>query len=244
MYGSPVHYRQLVEAPPAAEWKALRLAVATAAALDAATAEKFRARFGVDLVQGLGIIELGLPLLNLTGAAEAPEAVGLPLPAYQCRLQNELGHEPQSGSPGEILLRGPGMFDAYVDPWLPRARVVDDGGWFATGDLGRRDSGGRIFICGRKKTLINVGGMKVFPEEVEAVLDTHPKIQRSLVEARQHPLYGEIPVARYIPSAEAAPTAMEIRNHCRGKLAGYKIPLVFTAVADLPLTASGKLKRA
>lgn len=244
MYGSPVHYRQLVEAPPVAEWTTLRLAVATAAALDAATAEKFHARFGHDLVQGLGIIELGLPVLNLTGAREAPEAIGLPLSAYECMLKDEAGNEPSLGEAGEICLRGKGMFDAYLDPWLTRAQVVDADGWFATGDLGRRDAARRVTICGRKKTLINVGGMKVFPEEVERVLDSHPKVQRSLVEARLHPLYGEVPIVRYIASSDGAPTTMELRNHCRAHLAGYKIPLLFSAVPELPLTASGKLKRA
>lgn len=243
MYGSPVHYRQLVEAPDVAQWTTLRLAVATAAALDAATAQKFHTRFGLMLVQGLGIIELGLPVLNLAGAQTAPEALGLPLPAYQALLKDDAGQEPAQGEPGEICLRGPGMFDAYLDPWLPRAQVVDADGWFATGDLGRRDEAGRIYICGRKKTLINVGGMKVFPEEVEAVLDSHPKVQRAMVEARLHLLYGEVPVARYIASPEGAPTTMEIRNHCRAKLAGYKIPLMFSVVTELPLTASGKLKR-
>ncbi|MBB5040134.1 class I adenylate-forming enzyme family protein [Prosthecobacter dejongeii] len=244
MYGSPVHYRQLVEAPPVGEWTTLRLAVATAAALDAATAEKFRARFGRDLVQGLGIIELGLPVLNLTGAQEAPEAIGLPLSAYECLLKDDTGREPPAGEPGEICLRGKGMFDAYLDPWMPRAEALDAEGWFTTGDLGRRDAAGRVTICGRKKTLINVGGMKVFPEEVERVLDSHPKVQRSLVEARLHPLYGEVPIVRYIASPEGAPTTMELRNHCRAHLAGYKIPLLFSAVPQLPLTASGKLKRA
>ncbi|MCA1963195.1 MAG: fatty acid--CoA ligase family protein, partial [Prosthecobacter sp.] len=244
MYGSPVHYRQLVEAPEVGTWGTLRLAVTTAAALDAATAEKFRARFGLPLIQGLGIIELGLPVLNLEGALAAPEAIGLPLPAYECLLKDEQGREPPTGEPGEICLRGPGMFDAYLDPWLPRAQVVDAAGWFATGDLGRRDASGRVFICGRKKTLINVGGMKVFPEEVEALLETHPKVQRALVEAKLHPLYGEVPVCRYIASPEGAPTAMELRNHLRAHLAGYKIPLMFSAVPELPLTASGKLKRA
>lgn len=244
MYGSPVHYRQLVEAPPVAEWTTLRLAVATAAALDAATAEKFHARFGLPLVQGLGIIELGLPLINLTGALEAPEAVGQPLSAYECLLKDESGQEPPTGQPGEICLRGKGMFDAYLDPWLPRAEVTDAAGWFATGDLGKRDAAGRVTLCGRTKTLINVGGMKVFPEEVERILDSHPKVQRALVEARLHPLYGEVPIVRYIPAPEGAPTTMELRNHCRTYLAGYKIPLLFSVVTELPLTASGKLKRA
>jgi acyl-CoA synthetase (AMP-forming)/AMP-acid ligase II len=68
-------------------------------------------------------------------------------------------------------------------------------------------------------------------------------VQRSIVEARLHPLYGEVPVARYIPCPDGATTTMDIRTHCRTRLAGYKIPLIFTVVTELPLTASGKLKR-
>ena len=91
--------------------------------------------------------------------------------------------------------------------------------------------------------LINVGGMKVFPEEVERVLDQHPGVRRSMVSAQAHPDYGEIPVARIIPQ-ELPPGVPELRKHCRSHLAGYKVPLRFEFVAALPLTASGKLKRA
>ena len=242
MYGSPVHYRQLASAPGDLDWPALRLAVATAAALDRATADKFRARFGKPLVQGLGIIEVGLPLLNLEGAAEHPEAVGQPQPAYECRLRHDDNADDSTNAAGELCLRGPGMFDAYLDPWQPRAEVTDAEGWFATGDIARVDEAGRVFLCGRSKSLINVGGMKVFPEEVESVLNAHPKVQRSLVEARTHPLFGEVPVVRYIPGPDA-PALAELRTHCREHLANYKIPLMFSAVPSLPTTASGKLLR-
>ncbi len=236
MYGSPVHYRQLASAPGELDWPALRLAVATAAALDQATADKFRFRFGRPLAQGLGIIEVGLPLLNIEGAEETAESIGQPLPAYQYRLND--AHE----GVGELYLRGPGMFDAYLDPWQPRAECVDEQGWFATGDLARCDDKGRVFLCGRRKSVINVGGMKVFPEEVERVLDAHPGVLRSLVEGRAHPLFGEVPVARFIPG-DPAPTVAELRNHCREQLASYKIPLMFSTTDTLPTTASGKLLR-
>ncbi len=236
MYGSPVHYRQLASAPSNLDWPALRLAVATAAALDQATADIFHARFGKPLVQGLGIIEVGLPLLNLDSASTSPEAIGKPQPAYQCQLKDE--HE----GIGELCLKGPGMFDAYLDPWQPREVCLDEDGFFATGDLARMDGEGRAFLCGRLKSVINVGGMKVFPEEVERVLDAHPKVARSLVEGRAHPLYGEVPVARYI-AADPSPTVAELRGHCREHLANYKIPLMFSAVPALPTTASGKLLR-
>ncbi|MDB6076112.1 MAG: AMP-dependent synthetase and ligase [Verrucomicrobiaceae bacterium] len=236
MYGSPVHYRQLASAPGNLDWPALRLAVATAAALDAATAQQFRVRFGHPLVQGLGIIEVGLPLLNIEGAAVHPESIGKPQPGYECLIRD--AYE----GVGELCLRGPGMFDAYLDPWQPRAVITDSDGWFATGDMAKIDNEGRVFLCGRSKSLINVGGMKVFPEEVEQVLNGHPKVVRSLVEARLHPLFGEVPVARYIPGT-APPTVAELRTHCREHLASYKMPLIFSAATTLPTTASGKLLR-
>jgi len=236
MYGSPVHYRQLASAPGELGWPALRLAVATAAALDQSTADSFRVRFGLPLVQGLGIIEVGLPLLNIQGAGSAPEAIGEPLPGYECLIRDE--HD----GVGELCLRGPGMFDAYLDPWQPRAACVDEQGWFATGDLARYDEQGRVFLCGRRKSVINVGGMKIFPEEVERVLDAHPKVKRSLVESRAHPLFGEVPVARLM-AGDSAPTTLELRTHCRQHLANYKVPLTFSVVPDLPMTASGKLLR-
>lgn len=236
MYGSPVHYRQLASAPGDLDWPALRLAVATAAALDQATADKFRERFGKPLVQGLGIIEVGLPLLNIEGAAGHPESVGKPQPAYECLLRDE--HE----GVGELCLRGPGMFDAYLDPWQPRSELTDSDGWFATGDMARIDDAGRVTLCGRCKSLINVGGMKVFPEEVESVLNAHPQVLRALVEGRAHPLFGEVPVARYIP-ADPPPTVAELRQLCREHLSTYKVPLMFNAVETLPTTASGKLLR-
>ncbi len=236
MYGSPVHYRQLASAPGDLEWPSLRLAVATAAALDQATADKFRARFGKPLVQGLGIIEVGLPLLNVEGAAEHPESIGKPQPTYECLIRDE--HE----GVGELCLRGPGMFDAYLDPWQQRAELTNSDGWFATGDMARIDDEGRVFLCGRCKSVINVGGMKVFPEEVERVLNAHPKVRRSLVEGRTHPLFGEAPVARYI-AGDTPPTVAELRQLCRQHLSNYKVPLMFTAVEALPTTASGKLRR-
>jgi long-chain acyl-CoA synthetase len=243
MYGSPMHYRQLSAVAPEGQqsWPTLRLAVSTAAALDGATAALFAQRFCQPLIQGLGIIEVGLPLLNLAPPVQALEAIGPTLPAYQARLD-----APDADGIGQLMLRGPGMFDAYLQPWASRAEVVDAEGWFATGDLAQCDAEGRYTLKGRSKTVINVGGMKVFPEEVEQVLQQHPGVQRALVSSRAHPLYGEVPVAQFEPTVSVLPnvvTPAELREHCRQQLASYKVPLTFTAVAALPTTASGKLCR-
>lgn len=241
MYGSPFHYRQLV-ASQGAVWPSLRLAVSTAAALDRATALAFAGRFGIPLTQGLGIIEVGLPVLNTVAASTVPEAIGQPIGDQQAALRDESGQAVGAGEVGQLWLRGPGMFDAYLLPWQTRADITDAEGWFASGDLARQDELGLLHLCGRLKSLINVAGMKVFPEEVEQVLDQHPGVRRSMVSAQAHPDYGEIPVARIIPQ-ELPPAVPALRKHCRSHLAGYKVPLRFEFVDVLPMTASGKLKR-
>jgi long-chain acyl-CoA synthetase len=241
VYGSPFHFAMLAGDPGGFRWPSLRLAVATAAALPAATAAAFRARFDHSLVQGLGIIEVGLPVLNLAAAAEKPGAIGRPLPDYEIALVDESGTPAADGRPGELRVRGPGLLDAYLVPWDPEP--LDDG-WFATGDLVVRDADGDLTLVGRKKSVINVGGMKVFPEEIEAVLDAHPEVRLSRVSAREHPHTGQVPVAEIIARDPVAPPAARaLQEHCRRHLSAYKVPLRFKTVESLPRTASGKLKR-
>jgi len=237
IYGSPFHHALLASEPSGRDWPTLRLAVSTAAALPEETARAFAARFGVPLSQGLGIIEAGLPVLN-TDAAK-PLSVGCP-DDFEVSLRAASGAEVPLGEIGELFLRGPGMFDAYLMPWRPRAEVLRDG-WFATGDLALRDRDGHVFLKSRTKSVINVGGMKFFPEEVEAVLDAHPAVEASRVRGVPHPRWEMIPVAEIV--APLRPKPAELTRHCREQLAGYKVPLRFEFVETLPRTASGKLKR-
>jgi long-chain acyl-CoA synthetase len=230
IYGAPFHYALLAADGGNFRWPTLRLAVSTAAALTRPTAEAFRARFDRPLVQGMGIIEVGLPLLNIEGAIDSPEAVGEPVPGFEVDLRD-----------GELWLRGLGMFDAYVSPWQPASEVKRDG-WFATGDLAERDAAGRIFLRGRTKSVLNVGGMKVFPEEVEAVLDRHPSVKRSRVIGREHPILGTVPVAEIV-AANGALSPGNLKAWCRQSLSAYKVPVAFRQVDAVPLTASGKVKR-
>src|SRR6185369_14780167 len=132
--------------------------------------------------------------------ATKPTALGRALPAYDVWLRGDDGRPVTSGSPdtvGEICIRGPGMFDAYLDPWTPaRAFLEPDG--FRTGDLGWRDADGDLHLAGRRANRISMAGMKFFCEEVEAVLDCHPAVQCSRVSARSHAHLGEIPVAEIV----------------------------------------------
>ena len=241
IYGSPFHFAMLSGDRGDFVWPSLRLAVATAAALPETTAIAFAKRFGKPLHQGLGIIEVGLSVLNLDAAREKPASLGKPLPAYEVALLDGEGLPVPEGEPGEFHVRGPGLLDAYLAPWNP-APLED--GWFASGDLVRRDEDGHLFLMGRKKSVINVAGMKVFPEEVERVLNEHPAISRSRVFGREHPQMGQVPVAEIIPADPGLPPkAIELQRYCRGLLSAYKVPMQFKLVESLPLTASGKLKR-
>ncbi len=136
------------------------------------------------------------------------------------------------------------MFDAYLSPWQPREEITSDG-WFATGDLVDISADGTVIMRGRKKSVINVGGMKVFPEEIEAVLDTHPSIERSRAFPGQHPTLGSYPVAEAVVKRGCKiPLPAELRQYCTGKLSPFKIPVRLTEVNSIALTASGKVRRA
>ena len=234
MYGSPYHYTMLAGQPEAARLSSLRLAVSTAFALTAEVADLFSSKTGLHLTQGMGIIEAGLPLLNLEHTDRKPTSVGRPLPAFQVRLSED----------GELLLKGPGLFDAYLTPWQPKQQVLREDGWFGTGDIAEVDAEGCYYLRGRVRSVINVGGLKCFPEEVEAVLTSHPGVKAARVSARSHPALGAMPAAEIIPQDSGSPpTAAELRKLCQERLSAYKVPLFYTFVSELPLTASGKLRR-
>nr|WP_246438216.1 AMP-binding protein [Prosthecobacter vanneervenii] len=232
MYGSPYHYTMLSGQPDAARLGTLRLAVSTAFALTQEVADLFATKTGLHLTQGMGIIEAGLPILNLQHAKDKPTSIGQPLPAFEVKLDD-----------GELMLRGPGIFDAYLTPWQPREAVLKEG-WFATGDIAEADEDGCYYLRGRVRSVINVGGLKCFPEEVEAVLCSHPGVKAARVSARAHPALGAMPAADIIPQdASSPPPVVELRKLCQERLSAYKVPLFYTFVTELPLTASGKLRR-
>jgi long-chain acyl-CoA synthetase len=233
LYGAPFHHALLAAEDSGLPWPSLRLAVSTAAALPVKTAAAFDARYGLPLTQGLGVIEVGLPLLNLAAAREKPAAVGRPLPDFSAEVRGD----------GELFLRGPGMFDAYLRPWRRQSEVLDDG-WFRTGDLARIDPDGDIFLLGRSHSVINVGGLKCFPEEIEAVLSEVPGVAAARVSGRENARFGAVPVAEIEPRDPAKPPSpAELSAFCRRALASYKVPVSFQFVDRIPRTASGKIRR-
>jgi len=239
LYASPFHYHVLAHAPfvAPADLAGVRLAVSTAMSLPAETAAAFARKFGAELAEAYGIIEVGLPFANAPARRDKRGSVGRALPAYACRIA-----DPGPDGVGEILVRGPGLFDAYVSPWRPREAALSDG-WFRTGDLGRRDADGFLFIVGREKNVINFAGMKIFPAEVEAAIGRHPAVAECMVYGVAHPQYGQVPRARVVLKDGASFDEAELRRCCYRHLAAHKVPKVIERTAALERTASGKIRR-
>lgn len=243
LYGSPFHYSLLADYPEGAPMPSVRLAVSTAAPLSEEVAEAFRDRYGMPLTQGLGVIEVGLPLLNDDCAADDPLAIGLPQDGFEVRVRSEDGRSCAPGEVGELLLRGPGMFDAYLSPWRTREDATAEG-WFETGDLGVLSESGVVTWKGRLKSVINVAGMKVFAEEVEEVLCRHPEVQEARASGTPHPYMGQAVTAEIVPNDPGAPPKPAgLKSFCREHLAPYKTPMMIRFVESLPRTSSGKVRR-
>lgn len=240
LYATPYHYRLMTHSPEFTpdSLKQVRLAISTAMKLEPTDADLFRKKFSLPLSQAYGIIEVGLPCINSTEHPEKAASAGKLQDAYRIRIDS-----PDAEGHGDILIQGPGMFDAYLTPFRTREEACP-GGWFRTGDIGFLDEERFLFIVGRSKNVINFAGMKIFPYEVETILNEHEFVGESRVSGIAMPGFGEIPAAEIVPSADLPPDWREqLRKYCFARLAPYKVPKQFRIVRELPRTASGKLRR-
>jgi long-chain acyl-CoA synthetase len=241
IYASPLHYQLLASLGAVSEdaLRNVRLAVSTAVKLPLDIAEKFYAKFGFELSQAYGIIEVGLAFINTSQDKNKRGCVGRILPDYKLKIIKK-----DKEGTGEIYLKGKGFFDAYFSPWQRRKEVMHDG-WFRTGDLGRLDSAGFLFLISRKKDVINFSGMKIFPEEVESVINQHPAVKESLVYPVEHPSYGQLPHAKIVLKKREGNNFNfdNLRAFCYQRLSRYKVPKEFLCVSRLDKTPSGKLRR-
>jgi long-chain acyl-CoA synthetase len=205
------------------------------------SAQDFFTRYKVPVAQGFGIIEVGLPIQNNDEAGAHPEAIGRPVGGFEAKIVDDQMQTLPDGQTGQLALRGPGMFSGYLNPPRLRDQILHDG-WFLTGDLGHRDSGGRIVLDGRTSSVIQVAGHKVFPEEVAGVLDHHPAVLHSRVYARSHPQMGEAVHAEVLLRPAQTVTSEELIAFCRKKLSAQKVPAALDIVQEIKTTTSGKVR--
>ena len=242
LYASPMHIRLLAADTSGEQFKSMKCVISTSTAIPVQHAHSFKSRYGLAVQQAFGIIEVGLPVINTKSAEEQPSAIGHALPDYEVEiLDNGLNILP-FGTVGKLAVKGPGMFDAYLSPPQLSEEILQKG-WFVTGDLASKTADGLLTIEGREKSMINVSGNKVFPEEVEAVLKEHAAVKEARVFSLKHALTGEIAGAEVVLYSDAKITTEELLGHCRKKLSPFKVPQTITFATELSMTATGKVKR-
>jgi long-chain acyl-CoA synthetase len=242
LYASPLQIKLLAADTGAEQMPSLKKVISTSAAISLDVCLAFKKRFNLDVSQAYGIIEIGLPILNFIKSAEHPDAVGYALPGYTVDILDDDHNPLPDGSIGHLAIKGAGMFDAYLLPPTLLKDVLKNG-YFLTADYASRTADGLIKVEGRSKSVINVSGLKVFPEEVEAVLEMIPEIKQARISSSPHPLTGQIIEGEIVLHEGATIDLEDVLTYCKKRLSSFKAPQRLKIVDSLPMTSSGKLQR-
>jgi long-chain acyl-CoA synthetase len=244
--GIPSMYGALLKVKNAgpADFRSLRYAVSGAEPLPDDISQRFYERFEVRISEGYGLTETS-PVTNLCQPWDfKPHSVGPCVPELECIIV-----DPESDkvlppeSEGEIRFRGPNVMQGYYKLEEETKNAFDERGYFRTGDIGKFDRDGHLFITGRLKEMMIVGGENVFPREIEEVLNHHPSVHASAVIGRSCNVRGELPVA-FVELEEGAEfDEAALKSHCKQSLAGYKIPREIRVLDELPRNPTGKIMR-
>jgi long-chain acyl-CoA synthetase len=221
----------------------VRLAVSGAAPLPGAVLKAFRDRLGITIWEGYGLTETSpVVTTNAVGDEAKPDSIGLPLPGVEVRLVDEAGDDVEDGDPGEIVIRGPNVFTGYWN--RPReTEAAFQAGWLRTGDVAFRDEDGYLSIVDRSKDLVIVSGFNVYPKEVEEAVAGHPAVAECAVVGVPDERTGEAIRALVVLKGGASATEEDILEHCRDRLARFKLPREIEIVASLPHHVTGKVLR-
>lgn len=247
MYGALLS----VKSAEASDFAPLEFAVSGAEPLSQAVFDAYKEKFNCHLLEGYGLTETA-PVTNWsTPENNKQHAVGKALPGVKNYIVDDENNILGPDESGEILITGPNVMDGY---WhLPEQTKevfveIDVPGkgktkCFRTGDIGKLDEDGYLYITGRKKEMLIVGGENVFPREIEEVLNLHPSVKASAVVGKQDDMRGEVPIAFVEIEEDAEFDATELRNFVRDKIAQYKVPREIRQIDELPRNPTGKILR-
>lgn len=219
----------------------LRFVRSCSAPLPVETAEKLETLTGVPVLEAYGMTEASHQMASnpLPPKAHKFGTVGMAT-GIRIAIMNDTGELLPGGSKGEVVLQGPSVIQAYENNPEANAKSFTNG-WFRTGDEGVLDDEGYLRLTGRIKELINRGGEKIAPREIDEVLLTHPAVAEAVCFGVPHPTWGE-EVAAAVVLREAA-TEAELMAYCRERLADFKCPKKLFLVKSIPRTATGKVQR-
>jgi malonyl-CoA/methylmalonyl-CoA synthetase len=245
--GVPTYYTRLLEEPGFNRHVCarMRLFISGSAPLLAATFTAFRERSGQSILERYGMSETAMQTSNPYDGPRLPGSVGKPLPGVTIRIANAEGHACAVDEIGGIEVRGPNVFKGYWRMPEKTAEEFTADGYFRTGDVGRLDANGYLWIVGRSKDLIISGGYNVYPKEVEAVIDDLDGVLESAVIGVPHADFGEAVFAVVVPEAGAGDAVAEaaIIASLKEKIANFKVPKRVVFVDELPRNTMGKVQK-
>ncbi|HEX4683093.1 MAG TPA: acyl--CoA ligase [Gemmatimonadaceae bacterium] len=240
-----MHQAILLRAPNNAEIIArhrLRFIRSSSSALPPTVITKLEETFHVPVVEAYGMTEATHQMAsNPLEGTRKPGTVG-PSGGPEIRISDTDGNTVATGTPGEIVIRGPNVFKGYENN--PKANVeAFYGEWFRTGDQGVMDEHGYVAITGRLKEIINRGGEKISPREVDEIIMEHPAVHQCVTFAMPHDMLGEEVAAAIVLRQGAAATDKELRQFAATRLADFKVPKKILILQEIPVGATGKLQR-
>ena len=245
--GPPTLFISLLNDPArtTADLSSLRATITGAAAVAPALIERIRGELGFKVVlTGYGLTETCgiVALADKTDSAETiAQTCGRPLPGTEVRCIDEVGEAQPAGTPGEVVVRGYNVMQAYLDDERATREAIDGDGWLHTGDVGVMDERGYLRITDRLKDMYIAGGFNCYPAEIERMMAAHPAIAQVAVIGVPDERLGEVGKAFIVPRPGQAIDPTALIAWCREKMANYKVPRYVQAVAALPLNASGKV---
>ncbi|MBV9276077.1 MAG: long-chain fatty acid--CoA ligase [Verrucomicrobia bacterium] len=244
-HGAPPMYVTWVNTPTLGDYdlSSLRVAFSGAAPLPIQVLDRFQTVTGVEIVEGYGLTETSpVTHSNCAVPISKPGTIGPPIPGVEARLVDDEDCDVAPGTPGEIICRGENVTIGYWRNPTATAEALRNG-WFHTGDIATIDEDGYYRIVDRKKDMINSGGLKVWPREVEEVLFNHPAVREAAVVAMPDAHWGERPMA-YIALKEGQTAAPEeLIAYCKQHVANYKSPCLIKLRDELPKLPTGKVLR-
>jgi acyl-CoA synthetase (AMP-forming)/AMP-acid ligase II len=225
--------------------RSLRVVITGGASCPVETIRAYRQKIPGHLIELYGMLETGFhTFTRLTDDSEAVTGtIGRAAAGMGLRLIDGEGRDVPAGAEGEIAAEGPSVHLGYHRNPAANAELFTSDGWFRTGDLGQLDAAGNVRIVGRLKEMINRGGKKFFPREIEEILYTHPKILHAAIVGVPDPRLGERNCLCVIPRAGASLSLEEAVAFLKGDVATYKLPEEIEVFAEFPFTPTGKIQR-
>jgi long-chain acyl-CoA synthetase len=221
----------------------IRYYFTAAAPMPAEVARRWRERFGKTIHEGYGLTETSPFASHNHESAYREESVGTALEGVEIKVVDEKGDILPAGQLGEIAIKGPNVMKGYFNRPEETAEVIREG-WFLSGDIGKLDEEGFVYVVDRAKDMVNISGFKVWPREVEEVLSKHNAVIEAAVIGIPDPISGEAVKAFVVLKKGAQLAEKEIIDFCRDRIAVYKAPHYVKFIDALPRNPSGKvLKR-